>query len=217
MKHRRVGQRAGPFRRFARWMRSSIGIGGLAALLVSPAMGEGLSSQTDRYAQGLQRGAGLRSAYAAEVVPWHESSRLLYLGVNPVSDAVLAEIRGGFVTVGGLKFNIGFDLQTFLNGVLVVHNVLNLTGDGGTPGTFVTVLSNGDGGTTVVSNEIGPGGAFTTIINTQNDVIIEQVTSLVIDILNHTEFARHIRIGASLSMTPGLSNIMKDALTFVIP
>ena len=239
MKHRRIGQRAGRFRRFARWMLSSIGIGGLAALLVSPAMGEGLSSGSDRYAQGLQRGAGLRSAYAAgiEGLRWHESPRLLYFGVDPVSDAVLAELRGGFVTAGGLIVNIGFELQTFLNGVLVVHNVLNLpgsdTGDGsnggshgGTPvisvtgslpGTLVTVLSNGDGGTTVVSNEIGPGGVNTFITNTQNDVMIEQITTLTIFILNHTEFATHIRFGAPLSTTPGLSNIMKDALIGVIP
>lgn len=53
---------------------------------------------------------------------------VLQLAAVPVESEALSEERGGFVTSLG-RINIGFDLQTFVNGQLQVRNIFNMVGD----------------------------------------------------------------------------------------
>ena len=177
---RRGGKAAAGFAR-AVWG----GIGALAAVLASPAPAAGLSLDWDSDARD---GGALPAwivAVAERVLPPLDSGGpvLVQLAAATVPDRVLAELRGGFVTVGGTEINIGFDFRTFINGVLVVHDVLNPTGPVGGAGGFsssatvVTLVSNGDGVTQVISDILSGGGSGHSDGGGLPDVISHIVTS----------------------------------------
>ncbi len=165
----RRGGKAVP--RFARAVWGGIGAGVLAAFLASPAPAAGLSPDWDRDT----RNGGAVPAWIVAVaelkLPPLEpgNPQLVRLAAATVPDEVLAELRGGFVTIGGWKIDIGFDFKTFFNGVLRVYDVASPTGPGGgsvpsastspsTSSTVVTVVSTGDGFTQVVNDILSGGG-----------------------------------------------------------
>ncbi len=166
MRQSRSRQGGKPVHGFARAVWGGIGAGVLAAFLAAPATAAGLSPDWDRDT----RNGGALPAWIVAVVereiPPLESGRsdLVQLAAATVPDKVLAEIRGGFVTIGGVDLDIGFDFRTFINGALVVHDVLNPTGPGGGAQGFsssapvVTLVSNGNGVTQVI-NDILSGGS----------------------------------------------------------
>jgi hypothetical protein len=62
-----------------------------------------------------------------------------------VSSEELARMRGGFVLPGGLDISVGLDIQTRLNGVLLLHTVLTTDG----PDAGLKVYTDGKGAPTV--------------------------------------------------------------------
>ncbi len=116
-------------------------------------------------------------------------------GVVQMADAgELSELRGGFVTRFGI-LSIGFDIKTFINGVLQVQNIFNLVGEipdvGGadgnpatndgppvTPIQLVTVTSNpGGGAPTVTQSTPAPQPAVTPPTTTPTPTTTQQVTT----------------------------------------
>ncbi len=187
MRHPRSRQGGKPIHGFARAVWG--GIGALAALLALPAPAAGLSLDWDRDA----RNGGTLPAWIVAVstreLPPLESGRpdLVQLAAVTVPDKVLAELRGGFVTIGRVEIDIGFDFRTFINGALVVHNVLTPTGSGGgaaggsspsisPSATVVTLVSNGNSVTQVI-NDILDGGSSHSDNGNIPDVISNIVTS----------------------------------------
>ena len=184
MRHSRSRQGGKPVHGFARAVWGGIGAGVLAAFLAAPAPAAGLSPDWDRDT----RNGGALPAWIVAVVereiPPFESGRsdLVQLAAATVPDKVLAEIRGGFVTIGGVELDIGFDFRTFINGALVVHDVLNPTGPGGGAQGFspsapvVTLVSNGNGVTQVINDILSGGGGSHSDDGGLPDVISNIVT-----------------------------------------
>ena len=173
MGHSRSRQGGKAVPRFARAVWG--GIGALAALLASPAPAVGFSLDWDRDARDGGALAWIVAVVERELPPLETGApvspagkpELVRLAATTVPDPELAELRGGFVTIGGVDLDIGFDFRTFINGALVVHNVLTPTGGGAEGGslpsisssaTVVTLVSNGNGSVTQVINGILPGG-----------------------------------------------------------
>ena len=163
------------------------GIGALAAVLASPAPAAGLSLDWDSDARdGGALPAWIVAVAERELPPLDSGGPVLVqLAAATVPDGVLAELRGGFVTIGGTEINIGFDFRTFINGVLVVHDVLNPTGPVGGVGaagfsssaTVVTLVSNGNGVTQVISDILSVGGGSGHSDGGLPDVISNIITS----------------------------------------
>ncbi len=133
----------------------------------------------------------------------------------PMSDQELGEIRAGFITVNGIELDIGFELRTIINGVVIADQAIQLT----SPTSHMVgkkiksvVLWNEDGGTTSVNHELTSGGLNSTVVNSQNNVSIQQFTTLSVTVINHAQLVGAIRSGIRTGLSPKLSNIMKDAL-----
>ncbi|GAB4352303.1 MAG: hypothetical protein Kow00114_00900 [Kiloniellaceae bacterium] len=105
-----------------------------------------------------------------------------------VEEQVLEEQRGGFITAGGLQVNFGFEFRTIVDGLPQLTSVLTyqdvLSGQAGTPHINSVSLAGEGGGITSIVHGAGPNGINTTILNSQDGVQIEHVSTLAIDIIN---------------------------------
>ena len=115
-------------------------------------------------------------------------------------DAELADARGGFVTAGGVTFDLGAVISTWRNGALALQTVLNWSPTGVTtahstgapaPGDVITaglpaLTANGgvaitdpDGATTVL-HMTGDGQFLNTVITAQSNQVIAQDIAVTI-------------------------------------
>ncbi|WP_299391717.1 hypothetical protein [Pelagibius sp.] len=104
-----------------------------------------------------------------------------------VEEEILEEQRGGFLTVGGLQVNFGFEFTTMVNGTPQLTSVLTLndivSGNGVVPSLNNISISGADGGITEIIHAAGPDGISATILNSQNGIDIENISTLAIDII----------------------------------
>lgn len=104
-----------------------------------------------------------------------------------VEREVLAEQRGGFITVGGRQIDFGFIFETFVNGVPQLRSVLTLNdilSSGGSVPQISSLQISGEEGLLQIIHSGGPNGIGATIITDQNGQIIRNVATLAIDIVN---------------------------------
>ncbi|WP_422367314.1 hypothetical protein [Pelagibius sp.] len=112
-----------------------------------------------------------------------------------VEKEILEEQRGGFITAGGLQVDFGFEFRTFVNGIPQLTSVLSLndivSGNGVVPNLNSISVAGSDGGLTDIIHAAGPDGISATILNTQDGVQIENISTLAIDIIG----LRHVHKG----------------------
>ncbi|NIA67449.1 hypothetical protein HBA54_02480 [Pelagibius litoralis] len=112
-----------------------------------------------------------------------------------VEEEVLEEQRGGFISVGGFQVDFGFEFSTMVNGSSQLTTVLTLndiiSGNGIVPNLNSISVSNGAAGGTDIIHAAGPDGISATILNSQDGVQIENVSTLAIDIIG----LRNVRKG----------------------
>lgn len=101
-----------------------------------------------------------------------------------LSRAALAGIRGGFVTVGGLEINVGLDVRSFVDGTPVLHTSLTPADPARTAAAPIVRLTAGDDATTRIVQRIDAGQHLTALTNRVDNRVIEQVTTLTVDIAN---------------------------------
>lgn len=121
----------------------------------------------------------------------------------PMPDAELADLRGGWITAGGLSFDFGVVMRTFVQGQLALETRLtwtptgpvterwrdpsqgvdvaqvmdDLTGQGMDLSSLAGVdglVLDGDGGQTVVLHSIGEGAIQNLVLNTASNRDIRQ-------------------------------------------
>ncbi len=101
----------------------------------------------------------------------------------PLSDAELADMRGGFLTAGGVVFDFGAIVRTYVNGALALETRLTWT-----PAGPVTEQTTGSlpGWTPIVSDQVGaldltglPAGASGLVLNDENGT-----TALIHNVMN---------------------------------
>lgn len=104
-----------------------------------------------------------------------------------VEEEVLEEQRGGFITVGGLQVDFGFEFTTMVNGTPQLTSVLTLndiiSGNGIIPSTNSISVTGGANGVTDIIHAVGPNGIGATIVNSQDGVDLANVSTLAIDII----------------------------------
>ncbi|MEQ8355984.1 MAG: hypothetical protein RH942_10650 [Kiloniellaceae bacterium] len=134
---------------------------------------DALDTQTQR----CETGRNVLVAMAAgQEIPQHEL----------VASEVLEEQRGGYIAVGGLRLDFGFEFSTIVNGTPQLTSALTLgdfiSGNGPTPALNTVSVSGGSGVTDII-HAVGPNGIGATIINSQDGVQIENISTLSIDII----------------------------------
>lgn len=104
-----------------------------------------------------------------------------------VEEEILEEQRGGFISVGGLQVDFGFEFRTIVNGMPQLTSVLTLndiiSGNGAVPNLNTISVVGADGGLTDIIHAAGPDGISATILNSQDGVQIENISTLAIDII----------------------------------
>jgi hypothetical protein len=144
-------------------------------------------------AAALALGFGALDAHAADLSALD--------GAEVVSDETMKDMRGGFISIGGLQIGFGATVRTYADGALALITQLTWTPNGviahSTTGELgaridasiaqqlaglgVAGLQGGDGvavfgptGATAVIHRVNDGGVQNFIINTQNDVAFRQ-------------------------------------------
>ena len=124
-----------------------------------------------------------------------------------VDDSLLADQRGGFITVGGFQIDIGIQVETLINGVTTLTTALTLDDvvNGGLEGIQIGQISigNGDAATDVTHN-VDLGGVNTVINNSQDDLDITTLATMAIDVINLQQPQTGNSFGASPRMAPEL-------------
>ena len=125
-----------------------------------------------------------------------------------VDDSMLAEQRGGFITVSGLQIDFGIHVETLVNGVTQLTTALTLDDviNGGLDGIQIgqVTIGSGDAGTDIVHN-VELGNVSTIINNAQDDVNITTLATLAVDVINLQQPQVGRPFGASPRMAPELT------------
>ncbi|MGH7074255.1 MAG: hypothetical protein ACREFD_08660 [Stellaceae bacterium] len=132
---------------------------------------------------------------------------LLALSGEPaLTSAQLAKLRGGFY-VNGALFQIGFDVQQFVNNSLV--NQVNYNVQSGTLTTNnvatngisgpITVTTTSNDGTTQLSVTVSNGAVQTVVQNTANNRALQTITTLNVATQGEAQNIRNFIIGRNLA------------------
>lgn len=147
-----------------------------------------------------RRGSG-PDAVQVPCVAWDDQ---IAMAPMTVDDAMLAEERGGFITVGGYQINFGIHVETLINGVTQLTTALTLDDviNGGLDGIQIgqVTIGSGDVATDIVHN-VELGNVNTLITNAQDDVDITTLATLAVDVIN----LQQPRIGRSFGASPRMS------------
>ena len=121
--------------------------------------------------------------------------------------AQLDEVRGGFVTDGGLKISFGIERAVYLNGTLVTTTSLNIADLSKISGGQAQVTSNGTAGSLAVlqsgvGNVFAPGSisstaAGTVIQNTLDNQKINTITRIDA-VVNSSGIMRSMNLQSSM-------------------
>ena len=107
------------------------------------------------------------------------------------TDSTLSEMRGGFVSAGGLLINFSLQSFTAINGEVQPQSVLNLNSNGLNgvlPGTLQQLLQSGNGNHAAVPASAVPINVLTVVQNTSNNQVIQNQNILDITVNNLAAF-----------------------------
>jgi hypothetical protein len=114
-------------------------------------------------------------------------------GNRPLSAAELASYTGGFSLEGGFNVNLGVEIDSYVNQVLVTRQIFSTNtasnsavNTGGSNSAPSVTLIPGNGGVTQVITQAG-GNLSTVINNTASNVNINQTKSISLDIANFSQ------------------------------
>jgi len=154
--------------------------------------------------------------------------------LEPLNDSELADVRGGYLSAGGFTFDFGVLVQTWVDGTLALESTLSLNSHGAVgsvkPGDVsnVTPLADaaisgldlqgihgegfalsGNGGTTVLIQDVSQTSIRNLIVNTAQDRTIVQNTALTVVMPNLPELQQgmsleHIRTSLDQALNSGL-------------
>lgn len=135
-----------------------------------------------------------------------------FANFDTVSDAELAEMRGGF-NAGGLNISFGVDVLTMIDGVPVIaysFTDANLPGAPVVPGGLQHIIANHGlqnfiqvgPGNEIISSFSGFEGMLTVIQNTLDNTLIQHLSTITIDINNFNP-ALHQMHNLSLNISLG--------------
>jgi hypothetical protein len=150
----------------------------------------------------------------ARTLPGADLPVLPAFAMNPLGNGELNSLRGGYVNAGGLQFDFGVKLETFVDGTLALASTLNLSDQGVTETTMVNlpgavplaeavgrvpnlenitgngVVLEGNGGLTVLVQDISLDSIRNLVVNTANDKHIVQHTAVTLTIPNLQELTQ---------------------------
>ncbi len=124
-----------------------------------------------------------------------------------VDDSLLAEQRGGFITVSGFQIDFGIHVETLVNGVTTLTTALTLDDvvNGGLENIQIGQITVGSGdGTTDIVHNVGLGNVNTVVNNSQDDIDISTLATLAIDVINLQQPQVGNSFGAGPRMAPEL-------------
>jgi hypothetical protein len=127
-----------------------------------------------------------RLALLALVYTFAAPAHAAPLHIPPLDDAALAAIRGGYISAGGVSFDFGAQISTFVDNKLVLQSRLSLTDQGlateqagpGAVGGSVSIP--GQGGDTRVMQLIDPSRIAAVVLNTASNREIRQDTAITV-------------------------------------
>jgi hypothetical protein len=144
----------------------------------------------------------------ARALPGTDLPVLPAFAMEPLGNGELGALRGGYVSAGGLQFDFGVKLETFVDGTLALASTFNLSGQGVTETTTVNlpgavplaqavgrvpdlenitgdgVVLEGHGGVTVLVQDVSLDAIRNLVVNTANDRHIVQNTAVTLVIPN---------------------------------
>lgn len=108
-----------------------------------------------------------------------------------VSDTELSDIRGGFQTSSGMVVDIGLVTHTMVDGLTVAHQQVNIDPTNVQDVELLQNLVVVDATSVTVSKlPINSIAQISTVVqNTRNNVVIDNITSLNIDVTNVSRFS----------------------------
>ena len=127
-----------------------------------------------------------------------------------IPDQELAKMRGGFITSDGLNINVGLERLVMIDGTIKTQFNLDLSGLNQNSGkssslpsdqnNMIQLIQNGENNlvTPDVPAKFG-GGALTIIQNSQDNKLIQNFTTLQIDVSGMSQF-RTNSLGKSISI-----------------
>ena len=127
-----------------------------------------------------------------------------------IPDQELAKMRGGFITSDGLNINVGLERLVMIDGTIKTQFNLDLSGLNQNSGkssslpsdqnNMIQLIQNGENNlvTPDVPANFG-GGALTIIQNSQDNKLIQNFTTLQIDVSGMSQF-RTNSLGKSISI-----------------
>lgn len=126
---------------------------------------------------------------AEDYTEWFDES-------SAVKEEDLGEMRGGFISAGGLEINFGFFAQTIVNGELQDSISLSNISSGAAinPADLISIVQIGDGNTLPANIAGGDIGAITNIIqNTLDNQVIQFSSFMNVDVKNMDLYMDQIR------------------------
>ena len=115
--------------------------------------------------------------------------------VASVSDDVLSNTRGGFISVSGLKINFGLYTQTLVNNALSTSAAFSTTGlNGSMPSNLQQLVQTGNNNVAAVTSTSAPINVLTVVQNTADNQLIQNINVLDITVSNMAAF-RNQQIG----------------------
>lgn len=132
-----------------------------------------------------------------------------------VDETLLAEERGGFITVSGYQIDFGVQIETLVNGVTQLTTALTLDDvvTGGLEDIKIGQITLGSGDqTTNIVHTVGLGTLDTLIDNSQDDVNITTLATLAVDVINLQQPRIGRSFGASSRLAPELAQSIIQGL-----
>lgn len=128
-------------------------------------------------------------------------------------DAELAELRGGFVAIGGIEVNFGYELNTMINDALALRSVLTL--DQLLGGDFSRTLGSATVGdlATTINHQVNGGAIAATVTNTQNDINISNIAKITIDVVGINRVRRGTLSGSGRPMDRNLRQAISGSIS----
>ncbi|MDB5480242.1 MAG: hypothetical protein JWO83_1295 [Caulobacteraceae bacterium] len=152
---------------------------------------------------------------------------------TPMSDAELDDVRGGFVTAGGITFGFGAVEKTYVDGRLALLTTLTL-GDNGAIASLTTAgpgLTAADpalaarlglaaggafslGGAVTLAQGVSGNQLLNLVINTASNKVIRQDTAVNLVLPNFTQLSRSAAMfQTSAGLSSGLNAATLGAVT----
>jgi hypothetical protein len=123
----------------------------------------------------------------------------------------LADIRGGYFNAAGVRFDIGLQMRTLVNGQEFL-STLYLGGPGQAANTLPAVqnIAGVNGQATTITHNFS--NLSTTIVNSQDGANINNTTSMTLTLFGQRQIVSQVTAGLPTIANPKLSNMTHDAL-----